>query len=106
MGDGVEALKKLRYARFDVLLTDLMMTAVGSDDLRQQALQAGADEFLIKPYESADLIQVLSDGFSRFTQPEPEVSVIKPVRINDLPPFFLGCDSSRNRKSVEPSPTF
>jgi CheY-like chemotaxis protein len=50
MGDGVEALKKLRYARFDVLLTDLMMTAVGSDDLRQQALQAGADEFLIKPY--------------------------------------------------------
>jgi len=25
MGDGVEALEKLRYARFDVLLIDLMM---------------------------------------------------------------------------------
>jgi len=25
MGDGVEALEKLRYARFDVFLIDLMM---------------------------------------------------------------------------------
>jgi len=25
MGNGVEALEKLRYARFDVLLIDLMM---------------------------------------------------------------------------------
>ena len=131
VGDGVEALERLKQARFDVLLTDWMMpemdgvtliqkvrsklevaplivmiTAVGDDDSRQQILQAGANEFLIKPYESADLIQVLSDGFSRFTQPEPEVSVIKPVRINDLPPFCWGCDSSRNRKSVEPYPTF
>ena len=112
VGDGFEALERLRLARFDFLLTDwmmpemdgvtliqkvrsefevapliLMITAVGDDDSRQQILQAGANEFLIKPYESADLIQVLSDGFSRFTQPEPEVSVIKPVRINDLPPF-------------------
>ena len=112
VGDGVEALERLRQARFDVLLTDwmmpeidgvtliqkvrdefeiapliLMITAVGDDDSRQQILQAGADEFLIKPYESADLVQVISDGFARFTQPEPEVSVIKPVRINGLPPF-------------------
>ena len=50
MGDGVEALEKLRYARLDVLLTDFMMTAVGDDDSRQQTLQAGADEFLIKLY--------------------------------------------------------
>jgi two-component system chemotaxis response regulator CheB len=113
VGDGVKALEKLRQARFDVLLTDwmmpemdgvtliqkvrnefevapliLMITAVGDDDSRQQILQAGADEFLIKPYESADLVQVLSDGFARYTQPEPEVSVIKPVRINGLPPFI------------------
>ncbi|MBC8287484.1 MAG: response regulator [Nitrospinae bacterium] len=112
VGDGVKALDRLRQTRFDVLLTDwmmpemdgvtliqrvrdefesapliLMITAVGDDDSRQQVLQAGADEFLIKPYESADLVRVLSDGFARFTQPEPEVRVIKPVRINGLPPF-------------------
>ena len=75
MGDGVEALEKLRYARFDVLLIDLMMpwmdgatltqkiqdefeiaplilmmTTVGDDDSRQLTLQACADEFLIKSY--------------------------------------------------------
>ena len=74
-GDGDEALEKLRYAQFDVFLTDLMMpqmdgvtltqkvrdeseiaplilmmTAVGDDDSRQKTLQACADEFLIKPY--------------------------------------------------------
>ena len=64
-----------------------MVTAVGDDDSRQQILQAGADEFLIKPYQSEDVVRALSDGFARFTQPEPEVSVIKPVRVNGLPPF-------------------
>jgi two-component system, sensor histidine kinase and response regulator len=103
-GDGDEALEKLRYAQFDVFLTDLMMpqmdgvtltqkvrdefkitplilmmTAVVDDESRKQTLQAGADEFLIKPYDSADLVQVLSDGFVRCTQLESEVSVIKPL---------------------------
>ena len=112
VGDGEEALKRLRGGRFDALLTDwmmpemdgvtliqrvraevettpfiLMVTAVGDDDSRQQILQAGADEFLIKPYQSEDVVRALSDGFARFTQPEPEVSVIKPVRVNGLPPF-------------------
>ncbi|MBT3185361.1 MAG: response regulator [Nitrospina sp.] len=113
VGDGKEALKRLRERRFDALLTDwmmpemdgvtliqrvraevetapfiLMVTAVGDDDSRQQILQAGADEFLIKPYQSEDVVQVLSDGFARFTQPEPEVCVIKPVRVKGLPPFI------------------
>lgn len=112
VGDGKEALKRLRGNRFDALLTDwmmpemdgvtliqrvraevettpliLMLTAVGDDVSRKQVLQAGADELLIKPYQSADVVRVLSDGFARFTQPEPEVSVIKPVRVNGLPPF-------------------
>lgn len=112
VNDGKEALNRLRVSRYDALLTDwmmpkmdgvtliqrvreevetapliLMLTAVGDDDSRQQLLQAGADELLIKPYQSADVVRVLSDGFARFTQPEPEVSVIKPVRVNGLPPF-------------------
>jgi two-component system, chemotaxis family, protein-glutamate methylesterase/glutaminase len=112
VADGVEALKRLQQTPFDVLLTDwmmpemdgvaliqrvraeietapliLMITAVGDDDSRQQILQAGADDILIKPYQSADVVRILSDGFARFTQPEPEVRVITPVRINGLPPF-------------------
>ena len=72
VGDGKEALKRLRGERFDALLTDwmmpemdgvtliqrvwaevetapfiLMVTAVGDDDSRQKMLQTGADDFLI-----------------------------------------------------------
>ena len=112
VGDGIEALERLRGNQFDALLTDwmmpvmdgvtliqrvraeietapliLMITAIGDEASRQQVLQAGADELLFKPYQSSDVVRVLSDGFARFTQPEPEVSVIKPVRVNGLPPF-------------------
>ncbi|MBT3509524.1 MAG: response regulator [Nitrospina sp.] len=112
VGDGKEALKRLRGNRFDALLTDwmmpemdgvtliqriraevetapliLMVTAIGDEASRHQILQAGADELLIKPYQSSDVVRVLSDGFARFTQPGPEVSVVKPVRVNGLPPF-------------------
>jgi two-component system, chemotaxis family, protein-glutamate methylesterase/glutaminase len=112
VGDGKEALERLRESRFDALLTDwmmpkmdgvtlikkvreevesapliLMITAGGDDASRQQILQAGADELLSKPYESSDVVRVLTDGFARFTQPEPEISVIKPVRVKGLPPF-------------------
>jgi two-component system, chemotaxis family, protein-glutamate methylesterase/glutaminase len=112
VGDGEEALKRLREKRFDALLTDwmmpemdgvtlirrvraeveiapliLMITAGGDAESHQQILQAGADEFLSKPYRSADLVRVLAEGFARFTQPEPEVRIIKPVRVKGLPPF-------------------
>jgi len=112
VGDGEEALKRLRESRYDALLTDwmmpemdgvtliqriraevetapliLMVTAIGDEASRHQILQAGADELLIKPYQSSDVVRVLSDGFARFTQPGPEVSVVKPVRVNGLPPF-------------------
>ena len=76
--DGVTLIQKIQD-EFEIALLILMMNPVGDDDSRQQTLQAGADEFLIKPYDSADLVQVLSDGFVRCTQLESEVSVIKPL---------------------------
>ena len=76
--DEVTLTQKVRD-EFEVAPLILIMTAVGDDDSRKQTLQAGADEFLIKPYESSDLVQILSDGFARCTQLESEVSVIKPL---------------------------
>ena len=112
VGDGEEALKRLRESRYDALLTDWMMpemdgvtlvkrvraeieeaplimmiSAGGDDESRQQILQSGADDFLSKPYHSADLVRILDDGLARFKQPEPEASFLTPVRIKGLPPF-------------------
>ncbi|MEK9628882.1 MAG: chemotaxis protein CheB [Nitrospinota bacterium] len=112
--DGAKALQRLRDEKFDALLTDwmmpemdgitliqrvraevestpliLMITAISDDDARQQVLQAGADDFLIKPYRSGDVVRVLSDGLARMNQPAPEADdrVVTPVKVNGLPPF-------------------
>lgn len=114
VSDGAKALQRLRYEKFDALLTDwmmpemdgvtliqrvraevestpliLMITAINDDEARQKVLRAGADDFLIKPYRSTDVVRVLSDGFARLNQPFPtrEASVVTPVRVNGLPPF-------------------
>lgn len=112
--DGAKALQRLRDEKFDALLTDwmmpemdgitliqrvraevesapliLMITAISDDDARQQVLQAGADDFLIKPYRSTDVVRILSDGLARMNQPPPDADdrVVTPVRVNGLPPF-------------------
>ena len=112
--DGVKALQRLQDEKFDALLTDwvmpemdgitliqrvrdevesapliLMITAISFDYARQQVLEAGADDFLIKPYRSTDMVRVLSDGLARLNYPPPEVDdqIVIPVRVNGIPPF-------------------
>jgi len=84
-GDGVAALKQLSSQKYDLLLTDINMpmmdglklvglirndhhyeklpiiviTTEGSDVTRERALQAGADEFVTKPLQTARLIEVV-----------------------------------------------
>ena len=47
--DGVTLTQKVQD-EFEIAPLILMMNPAGDDDSRQQTLQAGADEFLIKPY--------------------------------------------------------
>jgi DNA-binding response OmpR family regulator len=42
-----------------------MITAISVDDAREKGLEAGADNFLIKPYRYTDVVWVLSDGLAR-----------------------------------------
>jgi len=84
-GDGVAALKQLSSQKYDLLLTDINMpmmdglrlvglirndhhykklpivviTTEGSEVTRERALQAGADEFVTKPLQTARLIEVV-----------------------------------------------
>ena len=52
--DGVEACRRLRMAR--PALPILILTARGSEDDRVKGLQAGADDYLTKPFGSAELL--------------------------------------------------
>jgi DNA-binding response OmpR family regulator len=52
--DGIEACRRLRMAR--PALPILILTARGSEDDRVRGLQAGADDYLTKPFGSAELL--------------------------------------------------
>ena len=53
-GDGLDAIRTLRAQRFSVPI--LIMTARGSIDDRVRGLDAGADDYLIKPIHQAELL--------------------------------------------------
>jgi DNA-binding response OmpR family regulator len=62
--DGITLIQRVRDEVESAPLI-LMITAISVDDARQQVLEAGADNFLIKPYRSTDMVLVLSDGLAR-----------------------------------------
>ena len=98
--DGVEALEAVRRQEFAAILTDWMMpnmdgislvrrvraelespppllvvTALSSNDARNHALEAGADDYLAKPYEPREILRRLSNCIDRARQPAPEKAV-------------------------------
>jgi len=112
--DGEEALKKVQKEKFDVLLVDwmlpkmdgielvrrlrkqviptpiiVMLTAITLPRAQEHALQAGADDYIAKPYEPRALLQRISDAMHRRAQPAP-ASVkahVKPKSLGVLPNF-------------------
>ena len=113
--DGVQALATLRAQSFDAVLTDWMMpnmdgislvrrvrvefetpppilviTALSSDDAREHALEAGADDYLAKPYQPNDILQRLRDCIERAHQPAPSPGTMHAVRGPSAPPSHVG----------------
>ncbi len=103
--DGRKAIEKLKHESFDALLTDwmmpevdgvelirwarknldpvpliLMLTVITNPAARAHALEAGADEFIEKPYELNSVITIVKQGLSRKTQAVPDVD------LDSLPP--------------------
>lgn len=100
-GDGLSALELARSDRnFDVIVTDWIMpkldgvafiqaarrevaglppivvvTSVASNEAREQALDAGADDYLAKPVQPDELIQCLESAVGRHRQTWKPVSV-------------------------------
>lgn len=94
--NGVEALEALRAGTYDALLTDWMMpqmdgielirrvrstirpapiilliTALDSPEDRVVALQAGADDYIVKPYDRRQVLDRLASAVARRDQPLP-----------------------------------
>jgi two-component system, chemotaxis family, chemotaxis protein CheY len=56
--DGIEALKVIREK--DPSASVVMCSAMGQQNLMVEALQAGAKEFIVKPFQADKVIEVIS----------------------------------------------
>jgi DNA-binding response OmpR family regulator len=54
---GWQVLQQIREQQELCTIPVMMLTAMGEDGARQQALQAGADDFLKKPFKPAELLK-------------------------------------------------
>lgn len=60
--DGIEALKMIRAFSKDVKV--VMVTAAGQQSKMVECIKEGADEFLTKPYEPDEIINIISKMFA------------------------------------------
>lgn len=98
--DGYQALEKLKKDDFDLMILDVMMphmdgwetiehvrktseipiillTAKGTTDDKVNGLLTGADDYLVKPFEEAELLARIKAMLRRTTTPEAEKEMIK-----------------------------
>lgn len=88
--DGIELIKKVRKTISPVPVI-LMLTALSSDEAREIALDSGADNFVGKPYDPMELLDLVKDIFAIKDQeitllPRPLPSVTP-----EIPPFSAVC---------------
>lgn len=114
-GDGAQALAQLAREPVDAILTDWMMpnmdgielvrrvrrqirpvpiivvvTALNADEARNYALDAGADDYLTKPYRPQDVLGCLDTCVARKEQPAPSLPNLPRVSVAPAgggPPF-------------------
>jgi two-component system KDP operon response regulator KdpE len=73
-GDGVEVTRTLReWSEMPILV----LSAVGEEDQKVRALEAGADDYITKPFGTRELVARLHAALRRTAQPgdEPAVTV-------------------------------
>ncbi|MCW3067709.1 MAG: response regulator transcription factor [Solirubrobacterales bacterium] len=71
-GDGVEVTNKLReWSEMPVLV----LSAVGEEDQKVRALEAGADDYITKPFAARELVARLQAALRRATPAEEEPTV-------------------------------
>jgi FixJ family two-component response regulator len=64
--DGLELQRRIRLERPQ--LPVIFITAHDDDDIRQQALQGGAVDFMCKPFDPADLLNTIEEALSQLSR--------------------------------------
>ena len=72
--DGISLVRRVR-AEFDVPPPILVVTALSSADAKLHALDAGADDYLAKPYQPHEILRRLRSCIDRARQPAPGATI-------------------------------
>jgi DNA-binding response OmpR family regulator len=72
--NGIQVCRKIRSEKLDVAI--IMLTALGTMEDKLDGFDAGADDYLLKPFEFAELIARIKAVGKRLNTKEPEESVL------------------------------
>lgn len=88
--DGIELVRQLRKSMISPPII-IMLTAITLPQAQEHALQAGADDYIAKPYDPSMLMQRIQEAMDRRAQPAPTPPKLsikrKPAAV---PPPFVG----------------
>lgn len=88
--DGIELVHRIR-STIQPLPVMLIVTSLAMPEARMHALQAGADDYLSKPFSVPDVLERLANCLARRQQPEPLPSTIRRIPLvmpSQPPPGF------------------
>jgi two-component system KDP operon response regulator KdpE len=72
-GDGIDLTRRLRdWSEMPILV----LSAVGEEEQKVRALEAGADDYVTKPFGSRELVARLQAALRRSARPEEEPTVV------------------------------
>jgi two-component system, chemotaxis family, protein-glutamate methylesterase/glutaminase len=114
--NGREALEELKNNYFDVLLTDWMMpemdgielvrnvknmasplpviimfTAINSEQAKNHVLNAGVDDYIVKPYKPTDVLACIKSHLLRKQSKKVSFAAMHRPVDGSLPPFYAIC---------------
>jgi len=96
-GDGVEVTTRLReWSAMPILV----LSAVGEEDQKVRALEAGADDYITKPFGTRELVARLQAALRRTAPVEGEPAIV----VDGLEIDLAGRNVRRNGESVHLTP--
>lgn len=85
--DGIELIRRIRESIKPLPLI-IMITALVSQDAREYALEAGADDYIAKPIDVNELTTRVEEGLAKKGQTAPTEKIVeKKVKLTNTPNF-------------------
>ena len=76
--DGVEAYELIKTAEPDVVLLDIVISAIGQEKITEDAFRLGADYYIMKPFDNDMVISRIKDVKNRNVARPSEVRKVQP----------------------------